>query len=148
MTPGQLRPEVVAERAAWIRKMLDGLRSLPLTSLESFKDDPRNPAAAESYLRRALEAQLDLGRHLLSKAFALAPTEYKQIADQLVEVGVLSRTSGALLREMAGYRNRMVHFYDEVDVEELYEICTIRLGDVETVQDELLDWIRRRTEAG
>jgi len=32
--------------------------------------DPRNVASAESYLRRGLEALLDLGRHLLAKGFA------------------------------------------------------------------------------
>lgn len=103
MTAGRLRPEVVAERTAWIRDMLAGIRSLPLDSLEAFEEDPRNVAAAESYLRRALEAQLDLGRHVLSKAFGRATAEYKQIAEELVEVGVLSEDTGVLLREMAGF---------------------------------------------
>jgi hypothetical protein len=30
MTPGRLRPEVIAERTAWIREMLAGIRALPL----------------------------------------------------------------------------------------------------------------------
>jgi len=33
---------------------------------------------------------------------------------------------------MAGYRNRMVHFYDEITPQELYRIVTKDLGDFET----------------
>jgi len=62
MTPGQLRAKIVAERAAWIRRMVAFLRALPGESFETFQSDSRNIAAAESYLRRALEALLDLGR--------------------------------------------------------------------------------------
>jgi len=32
----------------------------------------------------------------------------------LVQVGVLDEEQGKLLREMAGYRNRMVHFYHQI----------------------------------
>ena len=59
MTPGMIRAEVVLEKAAWIRRMLAELRRLPLANLEEFVADHRNPAAAESYLRRALEGLLD-----------------------------------------------------------------------------------------
>ena len=76
MTPGTIRGSIVGERVAWVRQMLDGLRQLPLDSIESFRQDPRNPAAAESYLRRAIEALLDLGRHILAKGFGVAAAEY------------------------------------------------------------------------
>ncbi|MBI3981631.1 MAG: DUF86 domain-containing protein [Gemmatimonadetes bacterium] len=122
--------------------MLDGLRNLPLESSAVFEADERNIAAAESYVRRALEALLDLGRHVLAKGFGRAPTEYKEIADGLIDAGVLDKERGRLLREMAGYRNRLVHFYDEVTRPELYQICTQRVRDVETVMEAILSWIR------
>jgi len=67
---------------------MHNVRSLPLNSLEDFGEDPRTPAAAESYLRRCLEALLDLGRHILAKGFGRAAAEYKVIADELKAVGV------------------------------------------------------------
>lgn len=108
MTSGKVRTAIVTERVAWLRKMLEGIRSLPLSSYEQFTSDPRTPAAAESSLRRALEALLDLGRHVLAKGFALAPAEYKEVADELARTAVLSEEAGVLLRKMAGYRNRLV----------------------------------------
>jgi uncharacterized protein YutE (UPF0331/DUF86 family) len=146
MTPSPLRAKVVAERIDWVNQMLSNLRVLPLQSYEIFHSDPRNIAAAESYLRRALEALLDLGRHLLSKGFAQAVGEYKEVASYLVRMGVLNQQKGNLLRDMAGYRNRLVHFYHEISDQELYEICTRRLTDIEMLLGSLVDWIKANPE--
>ena len=146
MNTGKIRTVVVTERVAWVRKMLAGIRSLPLSSYEQFMSDPRTPAAAESYLRRTLEALLDLGRHVLAKGFSLAPAEYKEVADELSRVSVLSEQDGALLKKMAGYRNRLVHFYHEVSQEELYALCSLHLPEVEHVCEAILRWIREHPE--
>jgi uncharacterized protein YutE (UPF0331/DUF86 family) len=136
----------VAERAAWVREMITALRGLPLASHEAFFADRRNPAAAESYLRRALEALLDLARHMLARGFGVAPAEYKEVARGLERVGVLAPETARTLEVLAGYRNRMVHFYHEVDHMELYEICSTRLGDVGAVLDALLEWCRNHQD--
>lgn len=126
--------------------MIVNIRDLPIDSFEDFVEGPHIPAAAESYLRRALEALLDLGRHMLAEGFGRATSEYKEIADELQSVGVLTFEESQLLREMAGYRNRLVHFYNDVAVEELYEICTQYLSDVERVADALEHWIREHPD--
>ncbi|MCJ7791266.1 MAG: DUF86 domain-containing protein [Dehalococcoidia bacterium] len=146
MSPSQLRAKIVAERMAWINKMLANLRALPLDTYATFQSDPRNVAAAESYLRRALEVLLDLGRHVLAKGFGQAVTEYKEVAMALVQTGVLNQQNGNLLRELAGYRNRMVHFYHEISDQELYEICTVRLNDVNVLLAAIIDWIKAHPE--
>jgi len=122
--------------------MLDGIRELPLESLSSFTADTQTAAAAESYLRRSLEALLDLGRHMLAKGFGEPAAEYKAIATGLERHGVLDAPAARLLRTLAGYRNRMVHFYHELSVDELHDICANQLGDLEGVRDALLEWIR------
>jgi uncharacterized protein YutE (UPF0331/DUF86 family) len=146
MTPKPIRAEVVLEKLAWVRGLIDELRALPLGSIGEFLSDTRNPAAAESYLRRSLEGVLDLGRHILAKAFGEGVAEYKQVAERLAAQGVIGGEEQRLLTEMAGYRNRLVHFYDEITREELYSICASRLGDVDTVLDRLLDWLRRNPD--
>jgi uncharacterized protein YutE (UPF0331/DUF86 family) len=142
MMASQLRAQVVTERVAWTTEMMARLRDLPLSTFADFNADPRNLAAAESYLRRALEALLDLGRHVLAKGFGLAVVEYREIAHALMQAGVLDDATGQLLRELAGYRNRLVHFYHEVSDQELYEICHGQLDDIDTVLAAILDWIR------
>lgn len=146
MSPSQLSAAVVADRLAWIDAMLEGIRRLDLDPGESFRADSREAAAAESYLRRGLEALLDLGRHILAKGFGEAAPEYKAIATGLALREVLTEAESALLRTLAGYRNRMVHFYHELSADELHEICVRQLGDLEAVRGGLHRWIRENPD--
>jgi uncharacterized protein YutE (UPF0331/DUF86 family) len=139
MTPARLHESVISGRVRWIRDMIGGIRSLPLGSFEEFIADGRSPAAAESYLRRALEAILDLGRHILAKAMGKAVPEYKDIARELKTAGVITPETAEILLLLAGYRNRMVHFYHEIGASELYDICVNRSGDIERVLADILD---------
>lgn len=141
MSPGSISRVIVADKVVVIRRMLDGIRSLPLDDLEVFTRDPRMVAAADSYLRRALEALLDLARHLLAKGFGRAPAEYAEVARQLGEVGVVDQALGARLVLMARYRNRMVHFYDAITDQELFTIVTVELHDVEDVVSAVARWL-------
>lgn len=146
MVPSRLRGKIVADRLEWIRRMVAGIRSLPLDSLDEFTADLRTPAAADSYLRRGLEALLDLGRHILAKGFGRAAVEYKTIAWELEKVGVLGPQEARLLAQMAGYRNRLVYLYHEISVEELYETCVQGLEDVERIAQALERWLRTHPE--
>jgi len=146
MTPSFIREKVVSERINWIREMVAGVKSLPLVDFENFKSDPRNAASAESYLRRGLEALLDLGRHIMAKGFGEAVPEYKEIPRELQKFGILSERSSTKLRVLAGYRNRMVHFYHEITQEELFKICSQEVHDLEDVLDEILTWIKHHPE--
>lgn len=146
MTPSQLRARVVSERVSWTREMVSSIRALPLECYTTFCSDRRNLAAAESFLRRGLEALLDLGRHILTKGFGEAALEYKEIASGLAQKGVLNQERANLLRELAGYRNRMVHFYQEISDQELFDICTRKLDDIESLLKAIEQWISDHPE--
>jgi len=147
VTPSLIRARIVLEKAAWIRAALDAIRALPINSFDEFEADSRNPSSAESYLRRGLEALLDLGRHILAKGFGRGVVYYKEIPAAMSEYGVIDAAQALLMSDMAGYRNRLVHFYDEVSHEELYEICSKQLGDVEGVLNAILKWLRDHPDA-
>jgi uncharacterized protein YutE (UPF0331/DUF86 family) len=146
MTPSEIRAKTVTDAVARVRAMVDGIRALPLASVSEFTEDPIVAAAAESYLRRALEALIDLGRHILAKGFGRGVPEYKKVAVELGTAGVLDPGLVDLLVKMAGYRNRLVHLYDEVSAEELHLICSQQLGDIERVVDAYLSWLRSHAD--
>jgi uncharacterized protein YutE (UPF0331/DUF86 family) len=146
MTPGALSARVVADRLAMARALLQDIRGLPLDDFATFVADRRNVWASESCLRRSLEALFDLSRHILSKGFGRGVTEYKVIAAQLQTDGVLSAAEAATLRILAGYRNRLVHYYNEISEEEMYQVCSSQLGDVERVLDAIQAWILAHPE--
>ena len=141
MMPALISKRVVVDRLALINAMLVEIRALPLADRAAFFSDRRNIWSAEACLRRSLEALLDIGRHILAKGFAIGVIEYKEIGAQLEQQGVFSKDTADLLRTMAGYRNRMVHFYHEVTADELYDICANQLGDIEQVQEYYRQWV-------
>lgn len=146
MSPGAVRATVVADKAAIIERMLGGVETLPLATEAEFLADPRMVAAGESFLRRGLEALFDVGRHLLAKGFGDPAADYKAIAQRLGEHSVLDASQVERLRAMAGYRNRLVHFYDEVTAAELYRILTAHVGDLREILTAFRAWIAAHPE--
>jgi uncharacterized protein YutE (UPF0331/DUF86 family) len=146
VTPGPISQKVVAAKSEMVREMLAGIRTLPLGSEREFRADPRMVAAGESYLRRGIEALIDLGRHILARGFGKPVPEYAEVAAELGRLGVLDPAVAARLRLMARYRNRLVHFYDEVTPAELYRILSSELADIDEALAGLLSWTAHHPE--
>ena len=146
MSPGRISKRVIADRLNWIRQMMMEIKSLPLKDYEIFTSDKRNVWSAESCLRRSLEALMDLGRHLLAKGFGRGVSEYKEIGAVLAEVGILNDLECATFKTLAGYRNRMVHFYHEISDKELFEICSSQLSDITYVVEAIKKWVNNHPE--
>jgi uncharacterized protein YutE (UPF0331/DUF86 family) len=146
MTPKAVSKRIVVDRLDLIDSLLRDIRDLPLRSQETFFADRRNIWAAESCLRRSLEALFDIGRHILARGYGLGVSEYKEIAIRLHERDVLEESESKLLQVLAGYRNRLVHFYHEISDDELFEICSNQLGDLELIQSAYRRWIKEHPE--
>lgn len=116
-----------------IEGSLHSLKRFKDTTLEEFKQNKDNFRIAFFDLHQALEAVMDIGNHILSRIPGARPERYKDIARLLGEHGIVPPefASGPLLK-MAGYRNRMVHVYSEITIQELYEIIQNNLQDIES----------------
>ena len=64
----------------------------------------------------------------------------------LRRAGVLDEACGEILLDVAAYRNRLTHFYDEVTAAELFDICAHRSAEIRQVRDAMLYWLRRHSE--
>ena len=140
MSPARIDLKVVRDRLGYAEECVDGLRGLPVSSSEEFLADRRNAWSADSLLRRGIEAIFDTARHLLAKGFGVGELEYRAIAREAVKRGLVTDAElGQRLFEIAGYRNRLVHHYEDVTPNELYAILTDDLGDLERAIQELRD---------
>jgi uncharacterized protein YutE (UPF0331/DUF86 family) len=137
MTPTGVDLKVVEDRLQAVGSYLEQLRELP-TERQAFLADHRNPNSAESLLRRCLEALLDVARHLLAKGHGKGSLEYREVARLARAHGMVENAATALAFEkMAGFRNRLTHFYREVTPGELFGVVEEHLGDIEALADEL-----------
>ncbi len=128
-----LNREVLQSRISYIEDSLESLARFKGISFEQFHSNTDNFRIAFYDLHRALEAILDIGTHILSRIPGARPSSYKEIP-RLLEKNKIIPSDFALneFTKMAGYRNRMVHFYGEVTEKEIYNIIQEELRDFST----------------
>lgn len=130
MVISNLNIKLIEDRLGFINKAIAKLNKLSSLQEKDFLNSD-SPAIAESYIRRALEAIFDIGRHIIAKTAEKGIVEYKKIAEALSENGIITRGLAEKIKLMAGYRNRLVHFYHEVSERELFLIVKNNLSDME-----------------
>ncbi len=143
MVISRLNLNKIGENLALIVKFLEKLKKLSRMPKKEFLSDERNPASVESFFRRCLEAIFDIGRHILVKGYSFKSLEYKEVSQELGDKGVISPGYAEILIKMAGYRNRMVHLYKEISDEELFDIITKDLNDIERFLVEIQGFLER-----
>lgn len=136
----------VLELIRYLEGCLLELRPFSAMEKEEFLSDRKNPPFVESYLRRSLEVVFDISRHILSKTYGFKEIEYKAIAKEMGKKCIISENLANELYKMAGYRNRLVHFYKEVTSEELFEIVKNHLKDFDQFSKEIVSFIRSYEE--
>jgi uncharacterized protein YutE (UPF0331/DUF86 family) len=143
MVISKLNLNKIQENINLIGEFLEKLKRLSKLSENDFLSDERNPAAAESFLRRCIEAIFDIGRHILSKSFSYKSLEYKEVATELGKKEIMSKEYSKILVKIAGYRNRMVHFYKRITDKELYDILQNDLVDIEKFLKEIEVFLKK-----
>ena len=141
-----IRLDLVYDRIAMIEKSLNRLEQFQKYTMEEFILNSDNYAIAEHHLRISLEAVFDLSRHLLVKTGLGKPNDYRDILILLSKNKIIPLDFMEKIKGMAGYRNRLVHMYNEISHEELYKIITTRLDDIRELTAFLLKYVRLNGE--
>lgn len=142
MVISNLNIKLIEDRLGFINKAIVKMKKIASLSEEDFFSGDA-PAVAESYLRRSLEAMFDIGRHITAKTAGKGIVEYKEIANALCENRIITKELSEKLKLMAGYRNRLVHFYHEVADKELFSILENNLPDMENFIKEIKAFIEK-----
>ena len=111
------------------RKSIRRLRVLAKLSQEQFLNDPDKIGSTKYHFIVAIEACIDICNHIISRNGYRVPDDYADTFKVMGEVGALNRDFADELRNMAKFRNRLVHLYWEVDDSQLYDILQTRLDD-------------------
>jgi len=122
----------VANKITFIREQVSSIKSL-LTekSKEEILSDPWLVRGIKYALQTAVEAMIDIAYHISAQKFNHAPTDSRDAFRVLSEGGLIARKDLPVYGAMVGFRNRVVHGYQEVSAERVYEIAQNELGDFE-----------------
>lgn len=133
MTPIALDKETIVVRLNGIEGELAELYQLAKRPFEEFENFGDPFKLAQYHLHRALEGVFNIGGHILSRLpGGNRGGAYKEIARLLGEKKIVPQAFAMKnLVKMAGYRNRLVHFYAEIAPKEIYDVLQENLSDFE-----------------
>jgi len=120
--------ELVAKKLAFIETCVQQLRTLARP--ERIAEDLREQRFVEHTLQLAIQAALDVGSHIVSDDRLGEPDTSRDVFRLLERAGIVTADLGGRLEQMAGFRNVVVHLYQEVDLGIVRDVVENHLGDL------------------
>ena len=149
MYKAPLNKEVLQTRLSYVEDSVRSLGRFKGISFDEFHSNPDNFRIAFYDLHRALEASMDIGSHILSRIPGARATSYKDIPKLLGKHKIIPiNFADNQLNKLAGYRNRMVHFYAEITEKELYRIIQEELEDFDTFCKYINELLKEASRVG
>jgi len=115
---------------------LKGLRDIPR---DDFLADPHKIGNAKYQFVIAIECCVDIASHVISSEGYRLPETNADAFKVLVEEGILPDAMLTTWSSMAGFRNRLVHLYWDVDDAKVYEYLQNSLDDLDAFRERLAD---------
>jgi len=123
--------EKVVHKFQQLDEYLKILAKISKTPKETFLKDKILIGSAKYYLQVSIECCLDVANHIIASEKLRAPRDYSDSFLVIQEEGLISSELGDKLRQMAKFRNRLVHLYGEIDTTYVYEYIKGDLKDIE-----------------
>ena len=111
---------------------------------EEFTADFRNIDSALHRLQTSIQAILDIGSYIIASLGLRTPNTNAEIIDILSEAGYIPKAKIEKYKKMSQFRNRIVHLYNHIDTEMLYEILTNELDDIKEFYANLLNILEQQ----
>jgi uncharacterized protein YutE (UPF0331/DUF86 family) len=120
--------DLVAKKLALIETLVRELREL--ADPDRIATDVREQRFVEHSLQLAIQAALDVASHVVSDERLGEPRTNRDLFDLLQRAGWLDTPLARALRDMAGFRNVLVHGYQDVDLSIVRDVVENHLVDL------------------
>jgi len=121
--------EKMASLVSQYRKSVARLKALAEIDEDTFIKDPDKVGSCKYHFIVSIESAIDMCNHIISRNGFRVPEDYGDTFIVMAEEGALDLEFSQELRNMAKFRNRLVHLYWEVGDHQVYEILQNRFGD-------------------
>ena len=120
---------------------LEKLNTLSSLSRDEFMANFVYLDATVRRLQTSVEALVDISRYVIRSLGLPSADSYRQVPVVLTDAGYLDQTSLAIYDKMVRFRNLVVHHYYRVNPEDIYNILTENLSDLQNWRTTLLEII-------
>lgn len=128
-------PELIEKKLAEIETYVRELRTL--ADPEKIRSDIREERFVTKTLQLAIQAALDVASHIVSDERLGEPETNRGLFSLLSRNGWVPPDLATRLRDMAGFRNLLVHGYAAVNLDIVEEALAERLGDLTAYASEI-----------
>jgi len=122
--------EKITDKLEQLDEFLEILSGIKRNSIDSFLKDKILIGGAKYYLQVSIECCLDIANHIIAAQGFRAPKDYADSFKVLEEEDLLNDSLGTKLRQMAKFRNRLVHLYGEIDNAYVYSFIEHDMQDI------------------
>lgn len=136
-----MKKEDIQTKIDVIFNNLDKLKFFKTKSYEEFISDFRNIDASLHILQTSIRALLDIGSYIIASLGLKTPDTNTEIIKILGDNGLISKDRSDTYIKMSQFRNRIVHLYNHIDTETLYDILVNELDDIKDFYSHLLQII-------
>jgi uncharacterized protein YutE (UPF0331/DUF86 family) len=112
-----------------LRRYVGTLGALAAVPREEFLGNPDKIGNAKYHCVIAIECCIDIANHIIASENYRFPKDNADSFVVLIEQGILDEALRDPLRNMARFRNRLLHLYWEVDDRRLYDYLQTGIGD-------------------
>lgn len=121
---------VIENKISFIRKQLGILENYKKYSLEELSRSEELQAALERRLYLVTQATIDLAEAVVAYRSFRKPTTYSEAFDILCEEALIERDLCEKLVKMTGFRNRIAHAYENMNMEVIYDVLQNGMPDI------------------
>lgn len=138
-----MKKEDIQTKIDIVLENLEKLETLKKLSFKEFVSDFRNIDSCLHRLQTSIQALLDIGSYIIASLGLKTPETSAEIIELLTEEGYIPQERIDTYIKMVQFRNRIVHLYNHIDVEILYDILQHETGDIKELYELLLDIIEK-----
>jgi len=122
---------VIKRKISRIEEHLKRIGAIPLKPVEAFKKDTASQDIFLFNITQAIQGCTDIATHIVSDEGWGMPGTQSETFEILGEKGVVSEELVRKLIAMSGFRNRIVHEYEKLNIDIVHEVWRNGLSDIE-----------------
>ena len=143
MSPGEIDERVIHRHLVALRQSVLSLQRHVGQEVGALRRGSDERWAVERGLQLCAQNVLDIATHIAAGLGHDVP-DYASAIDVLAEVGALPAAFAGGIRDMAGFRNILVHGYLAVDVDILHQVLNSRLVEFTEFAGHVEGFLERR----
>lgn len=141
-----MKKEDVQSKLDSIPENLEKIEIFRAMSYEDFVSDFRNIDSALHRLQTSIQALVDIGGYIIASLGLRTPSTSAEVIDILGERGLIKKEHRERYISMIQFRNRIVHFYNTINLKTLHHIIQNEMVDIRELYRELIQIVEKNPE--